>query len=51
MYVSFDWRGTYIVFHNEAAADKWQWLFTKILRRKRCCYAGFFNGYILWERS
>ena len=40
--------GVYVVFKDEDAADKILWLFGFILRRKLCCFGGYFNAYKLW---
>jgi hypothetical protein len=40
-------NGIYVVFKDEATAEKWYWLFGMILRRLWCSYGNFFNAYKL----
>jgi hypothetical protein len=37
--------GTYFVFANEYEADKWYWLFGKVLRMRTACFGNYFNAY------
>ena len=40
--------GAYVVFKDEDAAAKMEWLFGMLLRRKMCCFGSYFNAYKLW---
>lgn len=41
--------GCYFVFKSNIEAEKWEWLFWKVLRRQVCCFGQFDNAYVLFE--
>lgn len=42
--------GYFVVFPDNVAAEKWDWLFWKILKRPIACYGQFENAYHLFGR-
>lgn len=38
----------FVVFENNEAAYKWDWLFWRILRRPIVCFGQYENAYHLW---
>jgi hypothetical protein len=43
--------GYYAVFPDSEAAEKWYWLFWRVLRRPIACFGQFENAYYLFGQK
>lgn len=40
--------GWYVVFEDNTAADRWEWLFWGVFRRIRICFGSYDNAYLIF---